>query len=207
MELTITRALAELKLLKARVTKEVNDMNIVAVSHGTKLRSPYSSIKKEDFISQAKERYQSVMDLYERINAIKCAIDKSNSVTTITVCNEEMTIQEALNKKNLIEYKMMILKKLKAQALSATEDFDKALRENDLQVERLISGIDAASDKNKAAAKEEAEKYIEKSKEVAMVDPCNINKMIKDLEEYIEDFNSNIDYALSESNSTTKIEI
>ena len=40
-----------------------------------------------------------------------------------------------------------------------------------------------------------------------MIDPCAIDGLIKDLEDNISEFENNVDYALSESNSTTVINI
>ena len=68
MKYTITRALAELKLLKDRYTKEVCNLNVVAVKHGSNLRSPDSQYTEEAFEKQAKSTYQSVCDLEKRID-------------------------------------------------------------------------------------------------------------------------------------------
>ena len=76
-------------------------------------------------------------------------------------------------------------------------------------IEKMISstvGRDG-TDSQKATARKEAEDYIEKTKAVALVDPCEIDKLVKALDEEITEFETNIDYALSESNSTTKISL
>ena len=50
------------------------------------------------------------------------------------------------------------------------------------------------------------EPYIEKN-EFHLVDPLNLAKTIEDLSDEIEDFESNVDAALSEINALTFIEI
>ena len=63
------------------------------------------------------------------------------------------------------------------------------------------------SEQQKTAARKEAEEYINRTREVSVIDPCAIDGLIKDLEDNISEFENNVDYALSESNSTTVINI
>ena len=59
----------------------------------------------------------------------------------------------------------------------------------------------------KEAARKDAEAYVEKTKALSMVDPCEVSNLIEKTDEEITQFKTNIDYVLSESNSTTYIEI
>lgn len=207
--ISITRALSELNTLNSRYEKSLKALNLVAVKQGSKLRSPNSSYKEEDFIENAKAGLQSTIALYDRIIMLKTAIDKSNSVTTIKIGKKEMTIQEALVYKKYIELKNDQLKTLQKLAKAARLDYENAEQENQNTIEKMISaniGKDN-TDSQKTSARKEAEDYIEKTKSVSLVDPCEIDKLIKVLDEEITEFETNIDYALSESNSTTTITI
>lgn len=207
--MTITRALSELKTLQSRYSKSIRDLNLVAVKQGSKLRSPNASYKEEDFVQNAVECLQSSDAIYARIIAIKSAIDRSNSTTTIKIGAREMTIQEALVYKKYIDLKKAKLSELRSLAKDARNDFDSAIQENQNSIERMISGNVGrdGTDTQKANARKEAEDYIEKTKAVSMVDPCGIDQLIRALDEEITEFETNIDYALSESNSTTKISL
>ena len=210
MEITITRALSELKTLQNRYGKGLEGLNIVAVKQGNKLCSPNSSYKVEDFIDNAASGLQSAEDIYSRIIKIKTAIDKSNSVTKIVIGQKEMTIQEALVQKKYIDLRKDELRRLQVLARNARNIFEEALKDNQLAIERMDSGQlgrDGATEAQKAEARKDAEEYVEKSKAVELIDPCKIDTLIKTLETEITEFETNIDYALSESNSTTKIEI
>lgn len=210
MEITITRALSELKTLQSRYEKGLEGLNIVAVKQGTKLCSPNSSCKVEDFIENAAASLQSVEDIFARIIKIKTAIDKSNSVTKITVGQKEMTIQEALVLKKYLDLRKGEYRKLQVLSRTAKNTFEEALRDNQATIERMISsqlGREGVSEAQKATARKDAEEYIEKSKAVELIDPCKIDSLIKGLDSEITEFENNIDYALSESNSTTKIDI
>ena len=207
--MTITRALKELKTLQARYKKGVQELNLVAVKQGSKLRSPNTFYKEDDFVEQAKAKYQSVQSLFNRIIFIKSEIDKSNSVTKIKMGTVEMTIQEALVYKKYIDMKKSLLSQLKSLSREARSDFDGAERENAMTLEKMVTstiGRDG-TDEQKASARKEAEDYIEKTKKVSLIDPCSIDTLIESLDSEITEFESNIDYALSESNSTTHIDI
>lgn len=207
MEYTITRALAELKLLKSRLNKEVVDLNLVAVRHGSKLRTPNSQYKEEDFIEQAKETYQSVCDLERRIKEIKDKIDQSNFTTKVVVGDKEMTIQEVLNfRNNILPLKVIRLTYLKKIYNSALNSYNSALEENQIKISKMTTDKSSTTTKI-SEIEEDAKKFVEKSYAVEMVDPLNIGEEIKSLEDEINVFKGNVDYVLSESNSITHIVI
>jgi ferredoxin-fold anticodon binding domain-containing protein len=208
MKYSITRALAERKVLIKRHEKAVKELDLIAVQRGSRLMGGYSHIKPEDFINKVKEAWQSVLSLETRIDAIKNQIDRSNLVTTIKIGSKEMTIQEAIVMKNSICLKKDRLTKMKQsyrQALSANND---ALEENRRRVEKTVADNTAAnSGKVDPELEKQAVQQIESLYGVKFIDPLSLETMIKQLESEIEEFESNVDYALSESNSQTFIEI
>lgn len=211
MKYTITRALAELKLLKNRYTKEVYNLNLIAIKHGSILRSPYSQYKPEDFEKQAKAEYQSVCDLEKRIEEIKNKIDVSNFTTKVIIGEREMTIQEVLNyKNNVLGLKRARLNILMDQKRKSTSEYDRAVSENKTIVEKFVSdknSIPAVATKSISDTQGEAVNALEKYYAIETVDPININEEIEKLSKEIETFEHNIDFILSESNSVTTIEI
>lgn len=211
MKYTITRALAELKLLKNRYTKEVYNLHLIAIKHGSILRSPYSQYKPEDFEKQAKAEYQSVCDLEKRIEEIKNKIDVSNFTTKVIIGEREMTIQEVLNyKNNVLELKRARLNILMDQKRKSTSEYDRAVSENKTIVEKFVSdknSIPAVATKSISDTQGEAVNALEKYYAIETVDPININEEIEKLSKEIETFEHNIDFILSESNSVTTIEI
>lgn len=207
---TITRALAELKLLKSRYNTELLSSSLVAVRQGQKLRQPNSAMTAEVFESKATAQFQSIEALRNRIIRIKEEIDKSNAATVVEIGGKSMTVQQAIVRKNYIDLQEVELRNLKQQYLKAQREKDLAEAENKARVEKLVS--EATSAKSGAAIDTHAiEKdgldAVEKLYSVAFVDPIKISEKIEALEKEIEDFKTNVDYVLSESNSTTFIEI
>lgn len=203
MEYTITRGLSELKTLKARYQKELREMNIIAVKHGSRLRRPYTSFSVEDFKKNAAAKVQSVEAIAKRIVEIKTQIDKANATTTVKIGSREMTISEALVEKSFIELKKDLLNKYKMGLREAREEFDCATEENKRRVEKIVSDK-SAKEKDDTNEKEVTE-MIDKTYPIELIDPSKLEDKIQKLEREIEEFESNVDFALSEINSTTKI--
>ena len=202
MEYSITRALAELKVLEKRFYSGIDDLHLVAVKHGLILRRPYSSIKLDDFKTKAEAGDQSVRAIEERIALIKKKIAEVNSKTMVKIGSREMTIQDALiEKSTIIPLKEARLAKYKRLLTDARNQFDAAGMENEEKIQRNIQ------DRKDVITEMQAREEIESTRKVEMVDPLNLAEKIKELEDEITDFKGNVDFALSEKNSTTYIQI
>jgi tetrahydromethanopterin S-methyltransferase subunit G len=208
MKYSITRALAELKLLKDRINKEIFAASMIAVKHGKKLRSPYTSFKEEDFVITAKSQYQSIIALMNRLDMIKIAIDRSNFETKVKIGSKEMTVLEALVEKGNITFKKSLLNYMKQQQSGARREVELATKENKTKVENIVHDQLTSKDiSKKEDVEKEAVEGIEKLYEIKLIDPLALEDKIKELETEIEEFEKNVDFVLSESNSTTFIEI
>lgn len=201
MKYTITKSLSLLKTLKARYEKELRNLECVAVKHGNKLRRPYSSYSPEDFRNQSKAQIQSIEDLEKRILEIKTKIDSANATTKVKIGDSEMTIQEALVRKSLLPLKKDRLNRYKSQLQNARDEFDAAVEENKKRVEKIVQ------DKADKTVEEEVVKTVDLAYPIELIDASGLSDRIKSLESEIEDFESNVDFALSEINSTTFIEV
>lgn len=204
-EITITKALSRLKTLELRYRKAVDRLSLVAVKHGSKLRSPNSTYKVEDFEKKAKEDLQSVMDLYDNIIKLKCAIAESNNATIINIAGQEMTVQKAIILKQYVDERSRLLTKMKNELTSARASYEDALDDNERKIEKMLIGDDDKS--QKSSVRKETEEYVSSTRAVDLIDPCDLQKQIPEFEKNYSDFVGNIDYVLSESNSITKIEI
>lgn len=153
--------------------------------------------------------YQSVIDLIENRNKIKSAIVKSNAIKEVIINNKTMTVAEAIERKNSIEYEKLLLNKIRLQY---TSEYNIVLKENkrvDSKVDELIATL-VGKDTDKKLSKDDQENverpYREKN-EFDLVDPLDISEKIKLLETEIDGFLSEVDTALSVVNATTVITV
>ena len=133
MQISITRALSELKVLQKRFDKEVSQLDVISVQHGMTLMKN-SSVKPEDFSEKAKAQLQSVEDLQKRIHLIKTKVQQSNAITVVKIGTQEMTVLEAIIKKSLIENQKDLLARLKKQLILANDNFEAATVSNENKI-------------------------------------------------------------------------
>ena len=101
-KISITEALNELKLYDSKIMKAITNAKLVGAAK--KSADKVGVVKKEDFEERAKASYQSVTDLIANRNTLKSAIVKSNAVTEVTINGKTMTVAEAIERKNSIDY-------------------------------------------------------------------------------------------------------
>lgn len=206
-EISITEALNELKLYDSKITKSITNASFV--SGAKKSSDKIGVVLKDTFIDRAKSTYQSSIDLIANRNALKSAIVKSNAITEVQVADKVMTVAEAIERKNSIEYEETLLFEMKRQYVNATDLVNKENRKVDNKVDELLATL-IGKDSDKKINKEDQE-AIEKpyrdKNEFELIDPIEIYNKIVKLEEEINNFKSQVDTQLVISNAITKIEI
>ncbi len=198
--ITITRALVELKTLDSRINKSIqSEWTIMKTKHKN------AHVQEDHFKKEALSSYQSLMALIERRNAIKTAIAVSNANTKVTIGNQEMSVVRAIDYKNVIEYKKKLLEELRQQrndVVCEHENYKERISRRIEENVKIICGRDAKPDANVITSVTET---LTKSDPVEIFDPLSLDKLIKELDEEITEFTSNIDFVLSESNALTHI--
>jgi len=205
--ISITEALNKLKLYDAKISKAINSHKYVGAAK--KSSNMLGVQTKEVFNSKAEAGYQSVTDLIKNRNKLKSLIVQSNAITEVTINDKVMTVAEAIERKNSIQYEIDLLNTLKLQYATATSTVNAENKKVDTQIDKLLETF-VGKDTDKKATKEDqaaiTEPYREKN-EFELVDPLNIYDEIQKLEAEIDGFNSSVNTALVLSNATTFIEI
>jgi len=198
--------LVELKTLEGRIERGVG--NVVATVPKVANELPVGLGSQEEFTKTQKARLQAVEDLIAHRRAVKAALVRSNASTTITVAGEKMTVAEAIERKQSIQYERLLLARLKeglGQATQHIENQNAKVRENLLQLLQATYGKEgstvAGSDYDAVAGPFLAQH------EFSLVDPLNVKKRIEELEKSIEDFVAEVDITLTESNARTELEV
>lgn len=203
--MSIHRALVELKTLTNRIDRATKE-TFVTFTQGDKAPARYPAL--DTFITEAKASFASVTDLIERRKEIKAAIIASNASTEVTIGGKKMTVAEAIDRRDTgIQYDKNLLMQLRQQ-LNAVE---RAIQMAELELrDRTLKHIEASFGKNeKNDSKEvaDAEEAFLKRHEVKIQDPVNVREYIRKLQDEIEQFEAEVDFTLSESNTQTQIEV
>ena len=205
--ITITEGLADLKLYSQKIEKKIRQAKFV----GAKKKSDdkIDGVKVEEFVDNATEDFQSILDLSENRKKLKSAIVQSNASTEIEIGGKKYTVAQAIERKNSIVLDKDLLNMLKAQYARMTTKVVEENNKVDAQINRMLEafmGKDSGKKVNETDITAISNPYHEKN-DYELIDPIGIAEKIKSLEEDIDEFESNVDRQLSISNSTTYIEV
>ena len=210
-KMTIHKALAELKTMDDRINKAIrNTVYVLAVKHSAE---KINGMTINDFKSNMKSGYQKVTDLMARRDAMKRAVVLSNATTKVKIGGVEYTVAEAIEMKNNgVEFKKALLQQMYMAYGVAQNDFNK---NNGDALEKkaetyVLSIIQAQPKESKMTVdndimKAHRQEYINNNK-YDILDPMDIAKAIETLDAEINEFEADVDAALSVSNALTVIE-
>lgn len=202
--MSIHRALAELKLIDSKISNEL----IRAKFAGFKKVSgkTIDNLTVEEFKSNSKASLQAINDLIKRRASIKSALVLSNATTKVNVAGEEMTVAEAIDKKNTTASMTNLITKLKQTWNQTHVKVDRENRALDDEALLYFQEITQNKDKlNEAQFKTLISAYKDQ-RELEVVEGFDVRKEGIKLEDELNEFLTNVDFVLSESNTETKIE-
>ena len=199
--ISITQALAELKLLDKRIQKALDNVTWADVK--TKSRP----VDAEKFAKTVRAEYQSFNDLVKRRDGIKRAVVKANATTRVKVGPWEGTVAEAIEYKMSIHYKKRLLDIMRSQLLRAKDQFKDQQENVDGRLEKLLHSELGKDVKTSPETITALTNSFRENNRVELVDPLDLSERTKELEEEIESFETNVDWVLSETNGKTLIEV
>lgn len=201
-KMTIHRALGEIKLYDKKIV-DLLDKDFVLASK--KRIGKVHGIDVEKYKEEMKANLQSLRALMRNRQILKSAIAKSNETTVVTIGGETMTVLDAIERKNFMNMRMSVVNTLKAQFNRA--DREVRAYEDNLQanLENYIKNTTKELN-NKDLIDSLTESY-KNLNEVIMIDPNNLRVVIEEMTKENDQFNTEVDYVLSESNSNTFIEV
>lgn len=201
-EMTIHKALCEVKLLKKRIEKEISENKFVVANKVSNNKIGGKTI--EEFKETVKQQYQSVNDLIKRLGAINAAIAQSNAVTTIM--DGKYTVAEAISiKNNIIPYKKMLLNSMIRKYNSENSSIETYNMGLEIQADNFVKNGDSDKKLNESLLKLREDYY--NNQKLELIDPLDIQNEISKINDEIDEFLSEIDSALSVSNAVTTITV
>ena len=198
-QISVSQALAELKLLRKRIENAIRQSNLIV------LKKKRDLLDVGRFSTEAAASYQSYKDLLARYNTIKAAIVQSNASTSVSIAGVTYTVADAVERKKTITLEKDMLSRMQHQFEMVNQEYTNHANAENVRVERLIQtelGKDAKT--NVEVITQLSETFLAQNK-AEIVDPLNLVKEIASLNKAIEDFETTVDWVLSESNGKTTI--
>ncbi len=208
MEITVQRALNELKTLDSRLYKRLQDFTIVGSKKNSEARVSETREQVGEFSTNAKAKLDSVQDLLKRQRELKHAIMESNAKTKIVVAGVEYTVMTAIDRKRTIDTEKTVLANMVNSLAKAERKVAMENKRVEEYLERQVLTMAGGDLSNKKADFVVAfEKSYRDDNEWQLVDPLELRKLIEKMEKEIEEFELEIDTALTVSNAITTITI
>lgn len=206
--MTVHKALAEKKLLDARINKAISEGVFCAANkHSNEKINGISIVDYEKIIQGS---YDKADDLIRRQSAINRAITLSNAETKIKISDKEYTVAEAIWMKNHgIEKLQALVIAMQKQYRQAQADINRQNGEDlEARADQYVTAIYGQKDgKTNSADIEKVRTDFLASNTYELLDPVHILEKIEELEKKICDFTAEVDSALSCSNALTEITI
>lgn len=203
-EYTLTRALAEIKLYDSKIEKAIKEL--VSVSYKVNEIIPEYRMVESDFLNAYNAQMQKIRDLRENKTVLKNALMKANAETIVTIADKKYTILEALNKKSDIHLDNMLVNIVNNQLKSTIAKVNTINEKIESDIERTINAkASSSSNQSKEYIQQVRDGY--KSQIPTLVNDGAVEELIKTKTEEIENFLLEVDFALSEINAITKIQV
>lgn len=197
--ISVTQALAELKLLDKRINKALDYVTWADV------KTKSHPVDAEKFAKTVRAEYQSFTDLVKRRDTIKRAVVQANATTRVKVGAWEGTVAEAIEYKTSIAYKKRLLDEMRTQLLRAKAQYESQQQGVDDRLEKLLHSELGKDVKTSPETITALTNSFRENNKVELVDPLDLTAKASELETEIEAFETNVDWVLSETNGKTMI--
>ena len=206
MQMTIHRGLAELKLIDARIQKQIEQMIPCGIKQKDKKVNNVTD--EADFIKSAKSNYDSILALIERKNKIKCAIVKRNTEVMVTIGEQNMSIADAINYKTLIAVKKQLIASMRKDHKATLANMNKLNDQVNDNCQRVLEVTFGKENVKVTPTDMEAvRKPFMEQNEWTMIDPLDVINRAVTMETELMTFETEVDAVLSEINAITMIEV
>jgi hypothetical protein len=202
VNMSVHRGLSELKLYNNKIDTANHNSFVLANKQSNKVIGGRSL---EEVTNSIKGSFDSMVALIENRKRVKNAIVKSNANTNVVVAGKTMTVAEAIERKVSIELERNFLRNLQSQFIQQNN----AVEQQNAQLQPKLESFLQASlgDKRDVETVKAYTKTFEDNNKYVLIDPCHIQDYMQKLAKDIEEFASQVDYILSESNATTFFDV
>ena len=203
--ISITEALVKLKTLGKRIDSAISSIRPISMVTGK--NSPLGFKTTEEFETSAKAAFQSAQSLIQYRQTIKGAIVAANATTNVTIGGKVMTVAQAIERKNSIQYEKDLLKCLSQNYTMTLSSVVRTEADVQVRLQKLLEVTFGKDIKTKGDEVDNISKPFIEANNPRMIDPLNLKNLIESLEKDIDEFEGEVDFRLSEANARTMIEV
>ena len=205
MTYTLTRLLNEIKVSDNKISKKLSErVSFVDIMVAGKLKNNKS---ETDLKQTVDSHIQAIDALIKHRDKCRSKLLHANNTTLVKIGDLSITIAEAIAMKSTINQKMSLLNSIERDIVASKEKVISYEAQAESKLDDLIRASIGKDKKTDATEIESISKIFRDNNKVSLSDPAGIEKYLKDEKEKVEEFISNIDFALSEVNAKTEVVI
>lgn len=202
-KMTIHQALSTLKMLEKRIASASRQ---VFIATKKKSADKIDGVAVKDVNAMLEGNLQKIKQLIENRKALRSAVVLSNASTQITIGDKTYSVAEAIERKANMDSEQTLLTQLQTQHQRATQQVNQENASLQNRLESYLISVLGKDNRKAEDVKQHTDEFFARN-ELELVDPNKVAETVKALEKSILDFLNEVDYKLSESNSTTFIEV
>jgi len=211
-KMTLTEALAKLKLYDKKIRKQLQDIRydgaVIDYIVGNENKGRITGKTVDELKEYAKSKVQKTQALINNRNRLKAAIAQTNAVTPVKIGDKEYTIAQAIERKQSISLEKEFVEALEEQLVNVKNKVTQINLRAQEKANQIVEAQVSAEAKNKKTEEIEAlYNLIYEKNKAELVDPINVEAALERIKEDIETFEQNVDVALSIINAKTEIEV
>lgn len=203
MKMSIHRALGELKLYDKKVLDLICG-SFIAVAN--KKADKINGVARDEATKKMIANLDSVTAIFANRKILKSAIAESNVNTTVMVGGETMTVLDAIERKAYVNTERSLLLNLKSKMNQCVQSLARYEEDSKAALERQLSALAKQQGITAELIEATRNNFIENNT-IELVDPNHLSEFIDKFEAKLDQFSTEVDYVLSESNSQTFIDV
>lgn len=204
---TVTEGLVKLKLASKKITDATNYVVTGAVATKGANVAPGGFKNPEDFKSEVKQRLDSVAGLIAFRDKLKFAIVQSNAATRVQVGKRSLTVAEAIETKQSLTAKKALLNKMVNEWTLLERDVTNRNQNIEQRADAYVAQLFAQNTAATQAEKDAARRNFIENNTAVIVTHDSVKTAIAQMKSEIDDFEANVDVALSVVNAHTELEV
>ena len=185
--MTVTRGLTELKKLQRKIDRKISEAKWTG----------------KNLPADPKEVLQSINDMIKEKHNLKLKIMACNMVTTVVVAGATVTVAEAIQMKDTEKNIGRLLGTLRYELSDAREKIERDKSKSEDKLQKLLESF--GKDITPELIKSTSDAFWLANTLVIESGTLDLAKVTAELQETHEDFESEIDFILSESNAVTQL--
>lgn len=209
-QISVTRALAELKKFDNQIEREIRSGTFLAITIGKDTQKKV--LNSQDSVETVKAKIQGTFDsiesLMKRRDELKGKLVLSNATTRVQVAGRDITVAEAIEFKKSIANRQMLVSQLQSVKFNANSQVQTLNAKVEETIEKNLSAV-YGSEKGKLSDTDYAAiaNPQKNAKEAAILEVVDVATLIDEMTKTIEAVNTELDFILSEQNARTLIDV